>query len=210
MRSLLRITFKVAAGLAITALVIGGIMRAFFVHEVQVGHNGMAPTMITGEIVLMWNDAEPDLGDIVVCEHPGEAGSYVMGRIIALQAMTVMSTRGQLSIEGDVPDRDIVGRTDFYDVDNDTTDHMMHGIEIFHGGDHLWFMKEGHEMRVREHQVAAGMVFLLGDNRSYVGRDSRAFGDVDPTTCIGEVFMRWAPVDDHGADLGHSYLDILD
>lgn len=209
MRGLLKGTLKFAAGLAVVALVVGGIMRAFFVKEVVVGHNGMAPTMITGEVVLMWNSAEPDLGDIVVCQSPADQ-TLVMGRVIGLQAMTIKSDRGQLSVEGDVPDRDIVGTTQFYDVDNDVTDSMTYGIESFHDADHEWFLKVDHQFRMREHQVAPGKIFLLNDNRNYVGQDSRAFGDVDPSTCIGEVFMRWAPVDDRGADLGHSYLDILD
>lgn len=210
MKKTLTLLFKIALWVGGFLLIFGGIMRWLFVDEVVVGHNGMAPTMITGEKVLLWRGSEPDMGDIVVCRHPGQPQIFVMGRVIARGGMTVSAPRGQLTIEGTMPDYDLQNHPRFHDVDNGVTTEMTYGVEKLGNTDHLIFWPRHFTFRLRQHRVADGKIYLLGDNRGYVGQDSRYFGDVDPSTCRGNIFMRWEPVDDGGADLGHGWLDLLD
>jgi len=219
-KKFLKFLFKTALWVGGFLLIVGGVMRFFFIDEVVVGHNGMAPTMLTGEKVLLWRGSDIKMGDIVVCRHPGQPQIFVMGRVIALGGMTVSSPRGQLTISGSAPgtarvdsstpDRDILGHPRFHDVDNGVTTEMTYGIEKLGNTDFTFFEPRRFTFRLREHEVADDKIFLLGDNRGYLGQDSRAFGDVDPDTCKGNLFMRWRPVDDEGADLGHGWLDVLD
>ena len=62
----LRGTFKLFLWLAVPAAIAAGILRVFFVDVVTVGHNGMAPTLLLGDQVLVWRDAQVNHGDIVV------------------------------------------------------------------------------------------------------------------------------------------------
>ncbi|NOY93770.1 MAG: signal peptidase I [Deltaproteobacteria bacterium] len=210
MKKFLKILFKIVIWVGGFVLIVGGVMRFFFVDEVIVGHNGMAPTMITGEKVLLWRGATPDMGDIVVCRHPGQPNVFVMGRVMALGGMHLSAPRGQLTIEGSTPDRDIEGYPRFHDVDHDVTTEMTYGIEKLGNTDFTFFEPRHYSFRLREHRVPDDKIYLLGDNRGYIGQDSRYFGDVDPGTCRGTIFMRLQPVDDEGAELGHGWLDILD
>jgi hypothetical protein len=50
-------------------------------------------------------------------------------------------------------------------------------------------------------------VYLLGDNRRERSFDSREFGEVDPETCLGQVFMIWQPAPDRGDDVGNHRLE---
>lgn len=200
---------KAGAIAAAVVLVFGAIMRIFFVTPVNVGHNGMAPTMLAGEQVLMWKGSEGELGDIVVCAHPSTS-EVVIGRIIATGGMEVSSDRGQLDVSGTVPDIDLMDEVSFYNTDAGRNEPMTLGIERLGNTEHQIFMRERAEFRVVDTTVPTGRIYILGDNRGDNTHDSRAFGPVDPTTCIGTLFMRWKAVDDGAADLGHGWLDILD
>ena len=57
-----------------------------------------------------------------------------------------------------------------------------------------FFEQLGRTVRIRRTEAVHG-VHLLGDNRAYRDEDSRDFGDVDPATCIGQVFARFSPAE---------------
>ena len=108
-------------------------------------------------------------------------------------------------------DRDVIGTTTFYDSDEDSETEYRMIVETLGNTDHQTFYKQdGFEFRLEEEQVPRGHLFLMSDNRSAVGFDSRYFGAVEPRHCLGTLFMRWTPADDGGADLGHGFMDILD
>ena len=50
------------------ALAIAGVLKLFFVDVIHVPHNGMAPTLVYGDLVLVWRNAKVDMADVVVCE----------------------------------------------------------------------------------------------------------------------------------------------
>jgi signal peptidase I len=57
---------------------IAGVLRAFFVTPVMISDDGMAPTLLAGETVLMWNSkgATPEFGDLLVCRHPAARATW--------------------------------------------------------------------------------------------------------------------------------------
>lgn len=210
MRTLLKYGLKTAAWVGGIALVIAGVLRLFFMDLVVVGHNGMAPTMIAGEEVLMWRGTDAEMGDIVLCRHDTAPGGMVMGRVIARGGMTLADERGALVVSGTQPSRDWQGEKDFFDVDTNSTVHVKYGVEELGNTDHQFFEAERYTFRMRETRVPAGHLFLMGDFRSRPDHDSRTHGTVLEANCLGDLFMRWSPVDDRGADLGHGWLDFLD
>lgn len=195
--------------LAILALVVG-VLRLFFVDPVTVAHNAMAPTLIHGDLVLLWRGAAVNHGDIVVCRHPHE-DRYVMGRVMGTNGMAISSLRGQLAINGTVPAHDYRGTIPFFDTTTERIVTMRWGIEELGNNSHYFFEQDGRTLRVREVGAVRG-IHLVGDNRAYQDEDSRDFGDVDPATCIGDVFFRLRPAEgvDLGTEIDHGWFEFLD
>jgi signal peptidase I len=96
MGAILRGLFSLASVLVAIAVV----LKVFFVDILLVPHNGMAPTLLYGERVLLWRNAHVDMGDVVVCEHPARPEASVLGRAIAFAGHTVASDdRGSLLVD---------------------------------------------------------------------------------------------------------------
>jgi signal peptidase I len=176
-----------------TFAVVVGILRIFFIDPVTVAHNGMAPTLVHGDVVLVWRGADPERADIVVCRHPTEE-RFVMGRIVALEGEAIDEVRDQIEIQGVILPHDYRGTAEFVDETQDRAFSMRWGIEEIGTNDHYFFEQAGRSVRIRRVSAVHG-IHLLGDNRAYHDEDSRDFGDVDPTTCIGQVFARFSPAD---------------
>lgn len=192
------------------ALVAGAVLYFFFVRVVEVGHNAMAPTIVAGDTILVWRGTTFDLGDVVLCPHPEEGGRYVLGRIVGRTGQTVEIGRGaQLRINGETPDTDMQGTFEFYDPMRQQSAAMRWGIESLLDHDHPFMYVERRPPSMRPHQVRAG-VFLLSDNRSYHGEDSRSFHEVNPSSCIGSVFMRLVASDTTQSPAGNTSFDFVE
>lgn len=172
------------------------ILRLTVVQIAIVGHNGMAPTMMWGEEVLVWKGDEFETGDIVVCRHPHEPGGMVIGRVIARGGMTVeTSAQGALSISGTQPTLDFRGGFRWTPASGGTLYEYRWGYEELGNTTHLFMNRSGNRnpLRVPRTNVAAGTLYLLNDNREARDTDSRSFGAVEESTCVGTVFMHLQP-----------------
>jgi signal peptidase I len=192
----------VGAGIIVIALV----LKVFLFDMAEVGHNGMAPTLVRGERVLINKRAAPGLGSIAVCEHPTEVG-WVVGRVAATEGMTIDSFGSELRIDGDPIAFDRKGSTSFYNADNDLTRTVLWGDEHFGMRPHQIFMADKGRHLVHETEVPEGKLFLLGDYRAYMGQDSRAYGVVDASTCRGTIVFRVTPVEGLGSEIAHGYFE---
>jgi signal peptidase I len=209
MRELWKPVLKFVAWFAAILFVIGVILRLTMVEVMVVGHNGMAPTMEAGDTVLVWKSSDFSLGDIVVCTNPENPRDLVMGRIVGPPNATVESERGQLVINGQTPDMDWHGNLEFTDTLNDRTDTVQLGTEKLGNHEHEIFHRGTREFSLRKYDVEPDRFFLLGDNRFHSADDSRNFGTVAASECMGHVFMRLFLPDQQINDLGHGNLDIL-
>lgn len=209
MRDFTKAVLKFLGGVAVVLAIVAAILYFFFVRVVEVGHNAMAPTVIMGDRVLVWRTTDVELGEIVLCEHPEQPGRYVMGRVVGTPGTRVAIERGQLRINGQVPDLDLQGDVRFADMETGRNRTMQLGLEDILDHDHHIFRENGRQMRdMRLRQVGAGY-FLLSDNRNYLGEDSRSFGEVVANTCIGNVFMRLTAAESP-PEIGNSALDIIE
>jgi signal peptidase I len=197
--------------LALFAAIAAGLLHLFYVDNFVMLHNGMAPTLVYGDRVLVWRRAKPDMGDIVVCEHPTSPGTIVIGRAVAFAGHNVSTdSRGQLFVDENRASVEAIGTVRFYDAAREQMSTMrLSSIDYNRKHRHEFFVEDGYAFEMRPYQVQRG-IFLLGDNRSTPYNDSREFGEVDPARCHGEVFMRLKPapktIDD---DIDHGYLDYV-
>ena len=202
-------TFKIALWVGGLALIVGGVLRIFFVTPITPGHDGMAPTFLAEEKVLLWRDGAIDMADIVVCEHPRAPGSMVIGRVVAKGGMTLgVDERGNFLVEGSRITVNSQEELSFYDSGLSREVPVRRGVETIGNSEHEIFLRDGFRMRLSETSVPAGKLFLLGDNRGDRTHDSRTFGPVDASTCVGTIVMRWNP-ESRGDALGHGWLDLI-
>jgi signal peptidase I len=185
-------------------IVIALVLKVIWFDMATVGHNGMAPTLIRGERVLIHKRAEPKLGSIAVCRHPTEDG-WVVGRVAATEGMTIDSFGSQLRIDGEAVQFDRQGAMTFHNLDNDQKRSVVWGKEYIGASEHLIFMEDGGRHLVDETEVPDGRLYLLGDFRAYHGQDSRAYGTVDASTCRGTIVFRLTPQGGLDRELAHGY-----
>ncbi len=203
MKSLLNVVAVGVIGLVL--------LRLFFMESVVVQDNGMAPTLVYGDEVLVWRHASVDMANVVVCEHPARSGALVIGRAVAFAGHRIRSDHnGMLYVDGDQASSQSEGRMRFYDVTRKKLWHMqLRRMDYFGRHDHPYFLEEGDVFRMREYQVEKG-AYLLGDNRSELIYDSREFGEVDPDRCLGQVIFRLRPAPKNDDDIQHGYLDYVE
>ncbi len=206
MLDFLKGVFKLVLGLAVLVGATAAVVRLLFLEVAVIPHDGMAPNMETGDEVLIWVDAEPELGDLVICDHPTRA-EFIIGRVIALGGSEVRADRGNLEIDGSVTDVDWEATETFVDAGGRTF-RVNRGTETLGGFGHAIYQREGYTLQLPVTRVQGGRLYLLSDNRSYASRDSRTYGAIDPSTCLGTLFMRWRPSETSPNKLGN-WLDIL-
>ncbi|MEM9072725.1 MAG: signal peptidase I [Myxococcota bacterium] len=211
MRSFWKLILKVALWVGGIALVAFGVLRLFFMDLVVMGHDGMAPTLIAGDEVFMWRGADDaEMGDIVVCNHPTNAGQMVMGRVLGKSNMAVRTNRGNLEVSGTRAERDIIESLTFHSLD------INRGIRVTLSQDSLgnfshWAFWPENPLRIRETQIPANSYYLLGDNRTSHANDSRTFGTIQAAQCVGTLFMRMKPAENaRGVTVDRGWLQILD
>lgn len=190
-------------------IVIALVLKVGWFDMAEVGHNGMAPTLVRGERVLIAKRAEPRLGSIAVCQHPTEVG-WVVGRVAATGGMRIGSFGSELRVDGKPAGFERRGKVEFHNVDNDRTRSLVVGREVFEGRSHLILIEEDGRHLVDRIEVPEGKLYLLGDFRAYRGQDSRAYGVVDASTCRGTIVFRLTPAEGLAPEIAHRHFQVVD
>lgn len=171
-------------------------------------HNGMAPTLVHGERVLINKRGEPVHGSIAVCKHPTEEG-WVVARVAATEGSTIESFRDVLRIDGQPVRFEERGLTEFYNEDIDVKSSVVWGNEVSGSDEHPIFFNQNRQHLVRKTTVEPGKLYLLGDYRGYVGQDSRTYGLVDAASCRGTIVFRLIPVEGLPSEISHGYFELV-
>jgi signal peptidase I len=170
-------TQEILRGVFLVVL-IGGILRLFVVNPFRIEGTAMQSGLYPGDFLmaskLAYRSAKPNVGDLVLFEHPLRVGDKLVRRVVATEGQTVEMSAKMVYIDGqpfsDFPsvshiDKRILPR------DYSTRDYMA------------------------RQQVPPGFIFVLGDNRDD-SEDSRNFGCVATTAVEGKglfVYFSWAP-----------------
>jgi signal peptidase I len=200
---------KFLAGVLVILAIVGAVLKTWFIDVVTVGHDAMAPTLIAGDTVIVWRDTVFEHGSMVLCHHPTNDARFVMGRVVGRNGTDITVDRGRLRIEGTFPAIDWRDQVSFYDRAEHVQVPMRWGIEHLGNDDHAIFTREGRQLQVRPVSEYDGL-YLLNDNRTYVGEDSREFGPVPESRCIGRIFLRVQMAPGTPPEVGNRSVQLLD
>jgi signal peptidase I len=203
-------TTKFVLNVLAVVVIAAAAVRLLFMDTLIVEDNGMAPTLVQGDEVLIWKGASVDMADVVACEHPFRDGELVISRAIAFAGHTVHTDHfGTLYVDEDRTTNQSEGRVRFYDVTHKRQwDMALRTIDYFGHHSHQYMIEHGTEFSLLPTRIEKG-VYLLGDNRSETSYDSRAFGEVDPERCIGQVILRLKPGPSRDDDVKTGYLELI-
>jgi signal peptidase I len=169
------------------------ILRLFFMDMAEVGHNGMAPTLLVGDQIAIWRQKQFAPGDIAICKNPLLGNTHVIGRVVAKQGSRIKTDKHErLVIDKQVVPITWLGTRSFHNSLRNQTYVMRHGKMQLGAVGHDIFIPKARKFRIKPRTVKMGM-YLLGDNRVRHGNDSRYFREVDPNSCLGKVVMRLRP-----------------
>lgn len=184
------------------------LLKVLLFDVATVGHNGMAPTLVHGERVLINKRAKPVHGSIAVCQHPTEEG-WVVARVAGTEGNVIESFREVLRLDGQPLRFEERGITEFYNEDNDLKRSVVWGNEVSGSDEHRIFLDHNRQHLVRKTHVEPGKLYLLGDYRGYMGQDSRAYGPVDAATCRGTIVFRLTPAEGLDPEISHGYFELV-
>ena len=184
------------------------LLKVLLFDVATVGHNGMAPTLVRGERVLINKRGKPVHGSIAVCQHPTEEG-WVVARVAATEGNVIASFREVLRLDGQPFRFEERGITEFYNEDNDLKRSVVWGNEVSGSDKHSIFLDRNRQHLVRKTTVEPGKLYLLGDYRGYMGQDSRAYGLVDAASCRGTIVFRLTPVEGLDPEISHGYFELV-
>lgn len=155
-----------------------GFVRLFILIPTPVSGNSMAPTVLSGDRVLVSTISGIDRFDIVVFQDPNE--TTVVKRVIGLPGETVHYRNEQLYIDGEPLEESFLNQSE---------------IEEFSG---VWTsdytLPRSEENPEQTMTIPENHYFLMGDNRRF-SFDSRFYGSIPEEDIIGEVKLVYYPFD---------------
>ncbi|MEE3353534.1 MAG: signal peptidase I, partial [Actinomycetota bacterium] len=165
---------------AVGALVLAVVVRAFLLGTFYIPTPSMEPTLGSGDRILVnklsYRLHDVNRGDLVVFDPPASADpgtDHLIKRVIALPGETVTAVDGRILIDGGLLIEPYLA--------------WAEGTEDF--GTVPWCTDGG----AGSCGVPDGHVFVMGDNRPN-SRDSRFFGPIPVESITGRAFVRYWPL----------------
>jgi signal peptidase I len=182
---------------------------AFLFEAATATDNSMAPNLIRGDSYLVYLHSKLAVGSPVLCADPRDETKRVAGRVVATAGDKVSIMGGSLLINGHQTEHTVEGSYVLVDdrntgapqtvtlQDRIETIGMIRYHIIFPEGAYLARLRNARETSVRD-----GSVYLMADNRAF-GEDSRTYGQVKISSCIGRPLLVYKPAEVSG-DAGSS------
>lgn len=197
----------------IWAVVLATAIRAVFYEPFNIPSGSMKPTLEVGDYLFVskfeygysrysfplglplfegrvWEDL-PERGDVAVFKLPTDNKTDYIKRVIGLPGDTIQVRNGRLMINGEMVDRELVGKTNVTDQYGDTYTTTEYIETLPNGVRHSIY--EDSDMgpldNTRAFTVPDGHYFMMGDNRDN-SQDSRVenlVGAVPLENFVGEA-----------------------
>lgn len=148
------------------------------------------PELGAGDTILVHRSTNPDIGSLVRCTDPDQAGKFVIARIIGKGGDDLEIRDGTFLYNGHAVSAPVGCEQGKVTVRNPVTqnqEELSCSTEEFAGIAHP-ALRVGKDNR--SVKVDVGKVYLLSDNR-LMHLDSRDYGQIDPNTCQRISFRLW-------------------
>jgi signal peptidase I len=172
-------------GVAIGALIVALLIKAFLLQAFYIPSASMEPTLREDDRVLVnklsYRIGDVQRGDVIVFEKPEGAGGTIddfIKRAIGLPGETVSFEEGNVFIDGMELSESYVNEV------------PTKAGSIINGC-------ANSPAVANTCLVPDGMIFVLGDNRDH-SQDSRFFGPIDEDAIVGRAFIKVWPLGDIG------------
>lgn len=189
---------------------------AFLFEAATAEDNAMAPNIIRGDEYLIYIHASLDTGTPVVCADPRDESKRVTGRIVGRPGDKVSVSNGTLYINGTQTEHTVEGeyvlvdetvtgapQTVTYEDRIETIGMIRYHVLLPDGAPRF------RTRNMRETKVGADSFFLAADNRAF-GEDSRTYGQVKISSCIGRPLLIYRPAEVSGdAGSGSRWFSII-
>jgi signal peptidase I len=194
----MRRIFRFVVWTAIIAGLTVGVARAFLLRWWRVPEDdpwlaaSLAPTVVAGDLILLWRFTNPAYGDLVLCPEPDAPDRVVVGRLAAEEDDKIRIDAEGVWVNGKKTQNERnCGSFEVKDPRSGVPVTQHCEVEDMAGVAHPTGSASGHALRPvpLEQEVPAGKVFLLSDNRLYP-YDSRDYGAVERATCRESVVFR--------------------
>jgi signal peptidase I len=211
---------RVDAGILVASVVgflVGGVvlrvvMRTYLLEAFKIPSGSTLPTVAIGDHLFVDKKAGGTArrGELIVFPFPEHPDQSFIKRVIGLPGDTVEVDHGRVTINGWLVPRCPLGEWSY-------SDEAMHQGEVWleYLGDASYLVFEdaaGFGFPGSKWKVAAGQVFVMGDNREN-SHDSRTWyggagGGVPIATVGGTVFTVWLASTEKGIDWAREGLDL--
>lgn len=183
--------------LAILAVIVLGlralVLDVWIIPEDPSLHASIAPTLASGDVVLVLTRGTPGFGELVRCPDPDTPGGYVVGRIVGVEGDTVETDGHLLTVNARRYDAESACPEPKMFIKHPSTGNDVEiGCDVvaMGGGKHMrGTSPKGPLERKLRHEVRPGTVFLLSDNRNFHD-DSRDYGSMPRDSCKQRLFFR--------------------
>lgn len=181
--------FGETVSVIVQALLLALVIRTLLFQPFSIPSGSMRPTLLEGDYLFVtkwaygyskhslpfsppifdgriWG-SDPERGDVVVFKFPPDPSLDYIKRVIGLPGDTIQMREGQLFINGDAVERELVD-----ELDNPDITEMARPVEVWRetlpngvSYDTLDLTPNSIGDNTREFQVPAGHFFMMGDNR---------------------------------------------
>jgi signal peptidase I len=193
---LLKFLFGVVVFVAIIAVV----GKIFFFEIAKTRDYSMVPTLVSGDVFIVWTPGLLGQGDIAMCANPENPSEMVALRIIGLPGDKISFARNHVMMNDYMVQHSVVDPILYVDdTSGEKLEYAVNVAEEALGGKvyDVALMERAGGKEASEIVVPDDHLFVVGDNRN-MSRDSRNFGSVPIDSCIGKaIFLLW-PGEDSG------------
>ena len=152
----------------------------------------VAPTMTSGDTVLVLTRGEPGFGDLVRCPDPEDAKRFIVGRIVGVGGDSLDLEANNLLVNGKQYIGDSACSEPKQKVVHPSTSNEVEihcDVVQMGGGWHHRGTGAGLKQPKLHVEVRSGTVYLLSDNRD-LHDDSRDFGPMPADACKERIVFR--------------------
>jgi signal peptidase I len=208
MGSILKFLFGTVVVVALVAIV----GRLFFFELAKTQSYSMVPTLVAGDVFIVWTPGLIGQGDIALCANPESPSEMIALRVVGLPGDRISFYRNHLMVNGQMVQHSIIDPIIY--VDNTSGEHLEYAVNVaeeYLGGKlfHVAMMDRAGGKETGTFVVPNDHFFVAGDNRN-LARDSRNFGGVPIGSCIGKAtFLLWPGADSGDLHRGRRLLSKL-